>query len=340
MNKLLVSLKSLSTVRHDALLRHKGRIENIIGFPYPSFFSRTLQTTAASVYTKINEDWRWRISSLAKKLSGMQALPEFVSIDRPTREFTDLAEVLKGRSFGGHGSALLMTHDVDYTSCYSHLMDVAEEEQKHGVRASYNFLLDTEYKITPSVLKELCDMGHEIGLHGVTYDLRLAYRTYGKMLSRLKDGKRRLEDLAGREIFGFRNHSLLYSIPLTRAVHEAGFEYQSGVYHYSAPDGFREFFCWPFRYSKSDKWEIPVSLPMDTDLFRLAQLSDEDALAYMVKRLNVIGNCNGVACINVHPTIIKEHLGFFSNLLDEIENMDALLVTPHQLVELLNQPED
>lgn len=334
-----VDLSSLRPGCPGDLTPYTEAIGAIINFPYPDFFTRFFQATMATAYCTLNEEWRWRISSFIKSRGGRAKASSGYSIEEPSELWREFSQKFVARRYEGRPTVILMSHDVDYKTCYQQVAHIANEERSRGVVACYNFLLDAGYHIDKALLKDLIDMGHEVGLHGVTYDLRLAYRSYERIAARLRDGKDRLEDLLGEEIRGFRNHSLLYSSPLTFAVHAAGFSYQSGVYHYGNPDGYKEYFCWPFRYTDMNMWEIPVSLPQDTALFRVSSSNDDEAQSVMKDILDLIGACGGVACINHHPTIVMEHQPYFHDLLDDIMARDALVTTPHRVTGILEKME-
>lgn len=335
MNSNHINTKTLNIDKYTDLTIYEDFIKNIVEFPYPAPVSRFLQNTMATVYCSLREDARWKISSFIKSFGGKRKKRSGYSLLKPTDFWTKLSQLFAGQTYEGFPTAILMTHDIDYNICYNHVEHMAKKEKSCGITACYNFLLDVGYSIDKVLLRDIVDMGHEVGLHGVTYDLRLAFRSYDTILARLKDGKNRLEDMLGEEIHGYRNHSLLYSHTLTSAASDAGFHYQSAVYHYGNPDGCKEYFCWPFSYSNNNLWEIPVSLPQDASLFRSADLSDSHALSLMTDTLDLIGNCGGVACINHHPIIVMDHKPYFYELLDNIAARNALVTTPRKLIETM-----
>ena len=88
-------------------------------------------------------------------------------------------------------------------------------EEKFGAQSSFYFLA-TDADITrfryaieelEDDLGQIMDRGWEIGLHGGYY----AYNDYGKILNE----KKRLEQVLGRKVVGYRNHYLRIQVPGT-----------------------------------------------------------------------------------------------------------------------------
>ncbi len=71
-----------------------------------------------------------------------------------------------------------------------------------GWKATF-FVLVGRARKHPGLLREVIDAGHEIALHGVDH-VRLTSLPAGVVRARTRDGRRELEDLAGKEVRWFR----------------------------------------------------------------------------------------------------------------------------------------
>jgi polysaccharide deacetylase family protein (PEP-CTERM system associated) len=113
----------------------------------------------------------------------------------------------------------------------------------------------------PALVRRLVDAGHELASHGYEH-LRANEQTIGAFLADIRLAKAVLEDVAGREVSGYRAPS--FSIGPANfwafdCIAEAGYRYSSSIYpirhdHYGAPDAPR------FPYQVRDNvLEIPVA---------------------------------------------------------------------------------
>jgi peptidoglycan/xylan/chitin deacetylase (PgdA/CDA1 family) len=287
--------------------------------PSPPWWSRKLQTLLAAVYAHLPEWFRLGFSTATLKLLGQRHgrgadhCPRFL----PDRLLVELSRAVAGR---GTGRAVLVSHDVDYTACYRAVLEIGAQEARHGVRATYFFLTRASYRLERAVLRELRQMGHEVGLHGYTYDLRLAFRAPAAIRARLTRARDLLEDVLGEPVGGYRNHGmLLFWPPLLEALAALGFAYESSLYPAVALNPVNRWFCWPFRYRSRDLWAIPVAWPEDSDAFRVRGLGDEEALEYYRWTLAIIASLGGVAGFSFHPCTISAHPAFFSRFLELLQ---------------------
>jgi peptidoglycan/xylan/chitin deacetylase (PgdA/CDA1 family) len=305
--------------------------EQVLVPPAASWPSRKLQCLLAACYAHTPEWFRQGFSTVALTLlggshgRGASNCPRFL----PDRTLRELA---RGR--GGTGSrAVLVSHDVDYTACYRAVLDIGAAEARHGIRATYFFLTRASYRPERAVLRELRQMGHEIGLHGYTYDLRLAFRSPTSFRARMTQARHILEDLLGEAVAGYRNHGmLLFWPPMLEALAAMGFTYESCLYPTTALNAVNRWFCWPFRYRHRDLWAIPVTWPEDSDAFRVRGLGDDEALEYYQWTLSVITTLNGVACCSFHPSTVRAHYHFFTRFLESIRSSGLPNRTALQLI--------
>jgi len=298
----------------------RNAIERLITPRNESMLKRHVKNIMATAYALLGERTRMIISSQIMK--SRKIVRRDIRSYQPDKNIQSLSGCRRGLSFKHSSMPVLFSHDVDYKFCYSEVIKLGILENKKGVKATYNFLVNAGYSIDTEVLKELDSMGHEIGLHGYTYDLRVAFRKPKTIYSRLENAKNCLESKLGKRIQGFRNHSLEYSFELLDVIDRLGFKYESGIYPKQFQDNFNTFFCWPFYYKGKQLVEIPVIWPIDTDLFRTFNFSDQEALQYTKERLNQVASLGGVAGLLYHPSIISTRMSFFSGLIDFVLDND------------------
>ncbi len=305
------------------------QIDSLLNFYTPNPLLKQIEKCSAWFYSFLSEKMREKISSAVKKGTKYEVKTNLKSL--PSKTIDDLAENFKDLKYQGMASVVLLTHDVDYRKGYDSVLEIAQMEADLGLRASYYFLVQAGYQISGDLLKKLLEMGHEVGVHGLTYDLRLAYRSKSTIVKQLKSAKQKLESLAGQPISGFRNHSLRNSLNMLYAVKAAGFEYESNIYPIKNLNSFNTFFCWPFSYENQDLVEIPVVWPMDTEIFRNLDLPDQEAYDFYREKILLIQNLHGVACLNFHPEIIIDHKEFYQSLINFISKQSFLNLRPKDL---------
>lgn len=308
------------------------KLNQLLDFSEPTGLARFLQTTAAYFYARLGEKTRWYISSAL--ISQSQTSGHAWLQMSPSEHLRDLARAIGTPAYRpGQNGVFLMTHDVDYLTCYQNISWLAELEASQNIVASYNFLVHAGYTIDSHVLQDLRSMGHEIGLHGYLYDLRLAYRQKTTIFNMLKKAKETLENLLGEKILGFRNHSLLLSHTMLAVIAELGFLYDTGIFPNTGMNDFNTYFCFPFKYRNTNLHEIPVLYPQDTEMFRSAKVDDKVAVNYFMKKLTFVRDVNGVACLNHHPTIIAAHKQYYGELLEYVASETLLNTTPAMFIQ-------
>ncbi|HEY7945142.1 MAG TPA: XrtA system polysaccharide deacetylase [Casimicrobiaceae bacterium] len=113
----------------------------------------------------------------------------------------------------------------------------------------------------PALVRRLVDGGHELASHGYEH-LRASDQGYGAFLADIRLAKAVLEDIAGREVSGYRAPS--FSIGPANfwafdCIAEAGYRYSSSIYpirhdHYGAPGAPR----FPYKV-REGLLEVPVA---------------------------------------------------------------------------------
>jgi peptidoglycan/xylan/chitin deacetylase (PgdA/CDA1 family) len=317
LNPLAIDYASVpggAAIASDSALRR--RFDSVLDFVVPKGTTRHLMLAASSVYTALPE----KLRQLAGRILFSNVLQEKIraKLELPP----DPALFAIAERMPEAPKTILLTHDVDWSTCYSTLLKLAEAEARAGVRACYYFLLKSgAYIIKKQDLAELVAMGHEVGLHGLTYEIKLPYRSEARIVRDLSIAKSRLEDLLGRPIAGFRNHGLGLSNELMNALERLGFKYDSGIYPNYWHDPFRVNFFWPFAYAGRKLREIPTLFPLDTELFRSMRMSHAQALQIIVNRVKLAHSLKGVACIDMHPGILADHFDFYVEMVAALKEL-------------------
>ena len=113
---------------------------------------------------------------------------------------------------------------------------------RHGVSATF-FVLDNVAETFPGLVREIRDAGHEVGSHGLSHEL--VYRQTPELFRQeTRAARRRLEDLTGEPVLGYRAAEFSVTRRSWWALEilaEEGFTYDSSVYpiagrRYGVPD--------------------------------------------------------------------------------------------------------
>jgi len=210
-----------------------------------------------------------------RRLVARQGVPEFpswpldVSVGHLLRFYASCTLRAAGRTEGEfgwfwpdcHRAAIILTHDVEGDDGVRRALELADLEQEHGFRSSFNFGAWYEH-LDPGVLQELTARGFEIGMHGLTHDRQL-FASRAAFEERLRP----LGELAERlGAVGFRS-------PATHRVFdwlgELPVEYDCTIPNSDPYEPIPGGCCsvWPFFVG--EVVELPYTLPQDHTLLTL-----------------------------------------------------------------------
>jgi len=186
----------------------------------------------------------------------------------------------------GFRAALVLTHDVESDDGIRLALELADLEEEHGFRSSFNF--GAWYReLDPGVLRELSSRGFEIGMHGLTHDRQL-FSSRETFEARLQP----LADLAGRlGAVGFRSPSTHRVIDW---LGELPIEYDCTIPNSDPYEPQPGGCCsvWPFFVG--DVVELPWTLPQDHTLLTLLRHRTPDlwlAQAAAIEREHGLVQC-------------------------------------------------
>lgn len=189
-------------------------------------------------------------------------------------------------------------------SPYWNFQEIMDLEEKYGARSSFYFLATDadirRFRYNIEDLKwelgRIVDKGWEVGLHGGYY----AFNDLEEILTE----KKRLEQVLGKEVTGYRNHYLRFQVPNSwEILAKAGFKYDTTL-GYPDAVGFRNGMCHPFRpYNlhtnmEINIWEIPLII-MDGVLVDCVRSYDE-AWEVVKKMIDRVESCHGILTLNWH----------------------------------------
>ena len=120
-----------------------------------------------------------RLLVRAQGLPDFPAWPLDTSVSRLLAFFARCALRAAGRAEGdflwfwpsGFKAAVILTHDVEGEDGIRLAFELADLEEEHGFRSSFNF--GAWYDVDPGVLRELRGRGFEVGMHGLSHDREL-----------------------------------------------------------------------------------------------------------------------------------------------------------------------
>jgi len=213
---------------------------------------------------------------------------------------------------------------------FENIMDL---EKGYGFRSTFFFCVKRRHKLDPyyninnkkivAVIRKLDKEGFEIGLHG-------SYLSY-KNLGYLKEEKRILEKILGKEIIGIRQHFLNFSKDTPKLHEKAGFKYDSS-YGFTDKIGYKDNKYSPFYFN--ELLEIPLVI-MDGNLEKM-KLSKEQAWTEIKKLIDFAKKNRCLISFNWHQRCLSEkEFPMFANLYKKIlfyiKETNAEVLTAQQI---------
>ncbi len=221
---------------------------------------------------------------------------------------------------------------------YWNFRNIMELESKYDAKSSFYFLAltseekDFNYNIKDleSELGFISDSGWEVGLHG-------GHESYNN-LEDIQEKKKRLEEVLGKKVIGYRNHYLRFRVPDTwELLSKAGFKYDS-TFGYSDCSGFRNGMCHPFRPYNFETGkeigilEIPLTIMDRTLLESHMKLDLENAWELTKRLIDIVEKCKGVITILWHNTQMQgENLKFYENVLKYCSDKNAWITSGEEI---------
>lgn len=198
---------------------------------------------------------------------------------------------------GDRRCALVVSHDVDTPGQRGGVEALRRVDEAHGLRGTFNFV-GSDLGHYRSLIKELKAAGHEIGLHDLVHDNRIAFLSADQVVARLAPLRDQLDEF---EIRGFRSPSWYTSGTLWQGLHRLGFSYDMSAldtWSFFSPDrnfGLASF----FPAVVDDLVVVPNTIPFEVPWY--FGLPRGQALAFWQPKLDAIASNGGLIMINAHP---------------------------------------
>jgi hypothetical protein len=281
------------------------------------------------LYGGVEETPNWRFSLVTKFPLSYRLIPSFIR-NRAFRSQQGLSQ-LKEENLGpveflrtiflaslvkcagpvpriafwrrGKTYALSVTHDVETkTGLESGALGLLEVEEPLQIRATWN-IPSSRYSLSPVALERLLRNG-EIGAHDTKHDGRLAFLDTEAKTRRVASCMVGLRSVAGQAIRGFRAPLLQHGGHLTKALANAGYEYDSScpAWEILSPTSLRPHGVGTiFPFFIDDILEVPVSLPQDHQLLRVVEQNPESTVDLLLELSKWIKGVGGACVLLTHP---------------------------------------
>ncbi len=203
----------------------------------------------------------------------------------------------------GISHVLVVTHDVETRQGLEvGAPNLARIESAEGIRSTWN-VPSNRYQLSTGDFTHMALDG-EIGGHDTRHDGRLMLLGFKDKVTRLRRCKSSLERLSMKEVRGFRSPLLQHGRELIHALAEAGFRFDSSAPSWEplSPTSFHSHGVGTvFPFIIDGVVEIPVSLPQDHQLVRVAGMTPGEAAGRLLALSNWVAGLGGVCILLVHP---------------------------------------
>jgi len=196
----------------------------------------------------------------------------------------------------GKRFALVLTHDVEGTRGLGRVEQLMNLEASRGLRSSFNFVPEWEYRVPDSLRHTMEQRGFEAGVHGLKHDGKL-YKSKAEFVRKAA----RINDyLREWGACGFRSPLMQHRLGW---LHQLNIEYDCSTFDTDPfepqPDGFGTVFpFWVPGPDGSGYVELPYSLPQDFTVFILLR---EEGIDIWKQKLDWVAAHGGMVLLNTHP---------------------------------------
>jgi hypothetical protein len=214
----------------------------------------------------------------------------------------------------GAKCCIVLTHDVESPKGFDRMELVAELEEQHGFRSTWNLPL-TQYPIDWQRVARLRARGFEFGAHGLCHDGRLfrSHRDFAQLAPLL-------ERLAAEHgLCGFRSPSTLRD---PRAIATMAFDFDSSFADTDPYEPQPGGTCSLFPFHLSRLIELPYTLPQDHTLIHLLRRSP---LPVWTMKAKWIASLGGMILTLTHPDYCGDgvYLEAYRELLKRLGEIEA-----------------
>jgi hypothetical protein len=189
-----------------------------------------------------------------------------------------------------YDAAVILTHDVESAEGLRLCIDLADLEEAHGFRSSFNIVADW-YPIDDGVVRELRRRGFEIGVHGVHHDRSMFSNreTFEAQQPAVRAAANRFGAVGFRSPATHRVFKWLGDLPL---------DYDSSIPNSDPFEPQPGGCCSPWPFFIGDLVELPYTLPQDHTLLTLLR---HDGPELWLEQVNRIRARHGLVQSVTHP---------------------------------------
>lgn len=192
--------------------------------------------------------------------------------------------------------AFVVTHDVEGASGLARCRKLAEMDKALGVRSSFHFVPEGEYRLPDSLRTDLEQEGFEVAVHDLHHDGTL-YRSPQHFQAQARKINQYLQKWKAS---GFRAGFMFHNLEW---LHDLEVLYDASTFDTDPfepqPDGVGTIFpFWVQRNGSKGYIELPYTLPQDSTLFVLLK---ETTIDLWTKKLDWVASHGGMALLIVHP---------------------------------------
>jgi len=191
--------------------------------------------------------------------------------------------------------AFVLTHDIETNNGQKFVRRVADLEEEHGFRSSFNFVPET-YPVDRGLLNDLCQRGFEIGIHGLKHDGRL-FNSSKEFLCCAEKINHYLTEFGA---VGFRAPLTIRNPEWMQALN---IEYDLSFFDTDPfepiPGGTMSI--WPF--FTGHFVELPYTLVQD---YTLTSVLGETTPKIWLEKVDFIEKYHGMALVNSHPDYLSQ----------------------------------
>jgi peptidoglycan/xylan/chitin deacetylase (PgdA/CDA1 family) len=195
----------------------------------------------------------------------------------------------------GHRFAFVLTHDVERSDGQAYVRAVADLDEHHGFRSSFNFVPES-YPLDHDLLQELRTRGFEIGVHGLQHDGKL-FRSRAEFMRRAEHINHHLRELGA---VGFRA-PLMHRQP--EWMQALDIEYDLSFFDTDPyePVAGGTMAIWPFQIGRFV--ELPYTLAQD---HTLVTVLGESTPRLWMHKVDFIERYYGMALVITHPDYLRD----------------------------------
>jgi peptidoglycan/xylan/chitin deacetylase (PgdA/CDA1 family) len=210
---------------------------------------------------------------------------------RQALSMTDRKEIAF-KSFWPEGKkySFVLTHDVETAAGQRLVPVLADLEESLGFRSLFNFVAE-RYPLDRGLIRDLCQRGFEIGVHGLKHDGKLfnSYQLFKQRAERINEYLEEFQSVGFRSPLTHRNPDWMQMLKID---YDLSF-FDTDPYE-PMPGGVMSI--WPFKIGKF--LELPYTLPQDFTLFNIM---GETSPRIWFEKVDFLEKYHGMALVIVHP---------------------------------------